>query len=157
MPKLAPLVLVVFLSACGSGGAGQTETVIVATETVVETLTTTEAASAPLATPTFKLPSGNIGCASSEGVLVCDILSGLKPEPSGQCELDWVGLELEVQGPAQPRCAGDTSFDQAAPVLDYGETWASGGIACSSTKAGLECRNRDGRGFSLARTAWTTA
>jgi hypothetical protein len=152
--KLAPLVLLALICACGSG-TGQTETVIVATQTVVDTVTqTSQAAPAPLATPTFKLPSGNIGCAFGEGVLVCDVLSGLKPEPPVQCELDWVGVELETRGPASPRCAGDTAFDQSAPVLAYGETWASDGIACSSAKSGLTCRNRDKRGFSLARDAW---
>lgn len=153
--KLAPIVLVVLLCACGGGTADRTETVVVATETVVETVTATEAAAAPLAGPTFKLPSGNIGCTFGEGVLVCDILSGLKPEPSRPCELDWVGLELESLGPAQPRCAGDTAFDQNAPVLGYGQTWARDGFECSSATTGLTCRNRDAKGFSLARLAWS--
>jgi hypothetical protein len=100
------------------------------------------------------MPSKNIGCQTSQGVLVCDILSGLKPEPDQQCELDWTGMEMESLGPAQPRCAGDTAYDQTAPVLQYGDAWQHGGFICSSLEAGLTCHNKDGRGFSLSRDAW---
>lgn len=127
---------------------------MVATETVVETVTATQAAPVPLATPTFQLPSGNIGCTLSEHVLVCDILSGLSPEPSQPCELDWTGIEVEASGPAQPRCAGDTAFDQKAPVLQYGSRWELDGFTCSSATTGLTCENRGGHGFSLARAGW---
>jgi hypothetical protein len=154
MRRLALVVPLLLLAGCGSG-AGQTETVVVATETVLHTVT----ASAPQAAldgDTFKLPSGNIGCTLSENVLVCDILSGLDPEPSAPCELDWTGIELEAAGPASPRCAGDTSFDQAFPVLGYGRMWKNGAFNCSSATSGLTCENGDGHGFSLARAAWET-
>jgi len=150
------------LAAAACGGAS-TETVIVTgtpqTETHTVTVTLepepTVSTSAPaLKTPTFQMPSKNIGCATSEGVLVCDILSGLKPEPKQQCEVDWTGMEMERLGPAQPRCAGDTAYDQSAPVLEYGTSWSRGGFTCVSQKSGVQCRNEENHGFLLARTVW---
>ena len=154
MRRLALVLLILVLAGCG-GGAGQTETVVVATETVVETVTA-PAPQASLGGASFRLPSGNIGCTLSENVLVCDILSGLNPEPSQPCELDWTGIELAAGGAARPRCAGDTSFDQSAPVLEYGDTWERGGFTCSSAVTGLTCENTAGHGFSLARAGWET-
>jgi hypothetical protein len=101
------------------------------------------------------MPSKNIGCGTSEGVLVCDILSGLKPEPERKCELDWTGMEMERLGPSQPRCAGDTAYVQSAPVLQYGSTWRRDGFTCVSQQSGLQCRNQENQGFLLARNSWT--
>ncbi len=134
------LLLGVVLAAAACGGAS-TETVTVTgtpqTETHTVTVTLepeqTVSTSAPaLKTPTFQMPSKNIGCATSEGVLVCDILSGLKPEPKQKCELDWTGMEMERLGPSQPRCAGDTAYVQSAPVLQYGTSWSRDGFTCVS-------------------------
>ena len=83
------LLLGLLLAAAACGG-GTTETVTVTgtpqSETTTVTVTLepepTISTTAPaLKTPTFQMPSKDIGCATSEGVLVCDILSGLKPEP----------------------------------------------------------------------------
>lgn len=157
------LLLGVVLAAAACGGAS-TETVTVTgtpqTETHTVTVTLepepTVSTSAPaLKTPTFQMPSKNIGCATSEGVLVCDILSGLKPEPKQKCELDWTGMEMERLGPSQPRCAGDTAYVQSAPVLEYGSTWRRDGFTCVSQRSGLQCRNQENHGFLLARNAWT--
>ncbi|MEM7645121.1 MAG: DUF6636 domain-containing protein [Pseudomonadota bacterium] len=38
-------------------------------------------------------------------------------------------------------------------VADYGQTGEFIGIACTSERTGLTCRNSDGRGFSLSRRA----
>lgn len=157
------LLLGVVLAAAACGGAS-TETVTVTgtpqTETHTVTVTLepepTVSTSAPgLKTPTFQMPSKNIGCATSEGVLVCDILSGLKPEPKQKCELDWTGMEMERLGPSQPRCAGDTAYVQSAPVLQYGTSWSRDGFTCVSQENGLQCRNEENHGFLLARNAWT--
>ena len=157
------LLLGVVLAAAACGGAS-TETVTVTgtpqTETHTVTVTLepepTVSTSAPaLKTPTFQMPSKNIGCATSEGVLVCDILSGLKPEPKQKCELDWTGMEMERLGPSQPRCAGDTAYVQSAPVLQYGTSWSRDGFTCVSQENGLQCRNQENHGFLLARNAWT--
>lgn len=104
----------------------------------------------------FQTPSGNIGCAFAGAVLRCDILSGLVPSP-GECELDWVGLVLAADAPAAPNCAGDTAYDQDAPVLAYGGTWQSGAFTCTSRLAGLTCTSGDGHGFTLARAGWTSS
>ena len=105
---------------------------------------------------TFRMPSGNIGCAHFGTTLRCDILTGLRPEPAAACALDWTGLPLGARGRARPTCAGDTAFDRRAPVLRYGTTWRRGGISCASRRSGLRCANRSGRGFDLARERWRT-
>ena len=157
------LLLGVVLAAAACGGAS-TKTVTVTgtpqTETHTVTVTlepepTVSTSAPPLKTPTFQMPSKNIGCATTEGVLVCDILSGLKPEPKRKCELDWTGMEMERLGPAQPRCAGDTAYDQSAPVLEYGTSWSRGGFMCASQENGVQCRNEENHGFLLARSVWT--
>lgn len=152
---LAPVLAAV---ACG----GQEAVTVTVTgrqpppETVtVEPMPTITATTPALTSPTFQMPSKNIGCAASEGVLVCDILSGLKPEPKSNCELDWTGMEMERLGPAQPRCAGDTAYVQSAPVLQYGASWSRDGFTCLSQESGLQCRNRENHGFLLARRTWT--
>ena len=151
--------LVLTLAACG-GGSTETVTVVGATQTVVDTVTVEPVPTISTTTPaltsrTLQMPSKNIGCTEGEGVLVCDILSGLRPEPKKQCELDWTGMEMETLGPAQPRCAGDTAYDQSAPVLEYGTAWSRGGFTCVSMSNGLECRNRENHGFLLSRERWT--
>ena len=162
MRRLAPLVAIAFAAAACGGGTTTTETVVVATQTVVSTQTVAGATEPiPTVTPsslssrTFQMPSKNIGCTVGEGVLVCDILSGLNPEPKKSCELDWTGMEMETLGTAQPRCAGDTAYDQNAPILAYGKTWSRDHFVCSSAATGLTCWNNDGRGFTLSREAWT--
>ena len=157
------LGLVLAAAACG-GGTTETVTVTETPQTETNTVTVTvtlepestiSTSAPPLKTPTFQMPSKNIGCATSEGVLVCDILSGLKPEPTQKCELDWTGMEIERLGPSQPRCAGDTAYVQSAPVLHYGSTWSRDGFTCVSQENGTQCRNQENHGFLLARNAWT--
>ena len=159
MGRLLLLVgLLLSVAACG-GKEATTVTVtgrVPAPETVTEepalAVTTSEV---KLHSRTFQMPSKNIGCTEGEDVLVCDILSGLNPEPKKNCELDWSGMEMEKLGPAQPRCAGDTAYDQSAPVLEYGAAWSRSGFTCVSMESGLECRNEDRRGFFLSREKWT--
>jgi hypothetical protein len=160
--RLLPLVAIALAFAACGGGTTTTQTVVVATQTVISTETVAGAGQpiptvteSSLSSQTFQMPSQNIGCSQSEDVLVCDILSGLNPKPKRSCELDWTGMEMERNGPAQPRCAGDTNYDQNAPVLAYGNTWGREGFVCSSASTGLTCWNRDGHGFSLARERWT--
>jgi hypothetical protein len=136
----------------GCGGSKETRTTVV---TVTNVSTVTSAAPQPTAHHRrFQMPSRNIGCGFDAGVLRCDILSGLQPEPGGPCELDWTGIVLEAEGPASPQCAGDTIYEASAPVLAYGETWSREGITCDSTRSGLDCRSVEGHGFKLARAAW---
>src|SRR4051812_13204261 len=156
------------LAAAGCGGGNDTSTptdIVGPTQTIVETQTLAETQTVvvtlsgttgktTLSGPAFQLPSKNIGCATGEGVLVCDVLSGLSPEPKRKCEVDWTGMEMERLGPAQPRCAGDTAYDQKSPVLQYGRSWAKDGFSCESAQTGLRCRNQEGHGFTLSRENW---
>jgi len=102
----------------------------------------------------FRTPSGNIACGLFGSVLRCDILSGLRPEPRGACELDWTGLTLTAGGRARPTCAGDTVFDPRASILGYGKSWKRAGFTCLTTRSALVCTNRRGNGFLLAREGW---
>ncbi len=117
-------------------------------------------AAAPLATPTFKMPSGNIVCAVSTATgpflpsLRCDILSGLRPEPTRLCEGDWTGLSLRRIGKGRAVCAGDTVYDRRAPALAYGRVWARNGFRCVSRTQGLTCTKAGGNGFFLSRHRW---
>ncbi len=113
-------------------------------------------AHAQLTTKMFRTPSGNIGCAIFSGTLRCDVLSGLNPEPQGDCELDWTGLFVKASGKAGPVCAGDTVYDPDAPVLAYGGKWKRKGIVCRSRRSGLTCTNNLDHGFFLARSSWRT-
>jgi hypothetical protein len=144
----------VLVALCAGCGGDKTTRTTVVTETNVVTVTAPAPEPAPHDYARFQLPAKNIGCGYDSGVLRCDILSGLKPEPSEPCQLDWTGIVLEANGAAQPECAGDTIYDASAPILGYGEGWARNGISCESRKDGLRCENGSGHGFSLARAAW---
>lgn len=110
--------------------------------------------------PGFKTPSRNIGCgylAASAGFkasLRCDIRSGLVPEPTRKCDLDWTGLTIGPTGRARAVCAGDTAYDPSFRVLAYGKTWRRGGIRCFSRRTGVTCTNPRGHGFFLSRKSW---
>jgi hypothetical protein len=155
MKALAPILVLAAAVVAGCGGSTKTETTVV-TVTNVSTVTA-PAAAADHDYARFQMPSHNIGCGVDSGVLRCDILSGLDPEPSQTCELDWTGVVLEADRAAQPECAGDTVYDASAPVLQYGETWAREGISCLSTQEGLDCKDAGGHGFHLARKAWSVS
>jgi hypothetical protein len=159
---LAVAVLLV-LAACGGAGSANTTVVTVtnvSTVTSAQTGTVTSGSSfaATRHYARFRMPSKNVGCIyeASSNFIRCDILSGLVPEPSKPCELDWTGFVIEATGPVQPECAGDTVYDVNAPTLEYGERWSRGGISCESLEAGLRCQNGAGHGFTLARGASTT-
>lgn len=162
-PCLAGLAIVLVLVGCGGQ---EDESVPLGTPTTPATIqeaetstvevgpATTIGGEPPLASDSFRMPSGNIGCRTGEGFLRCDILSGLKPEPEGKCQLDWTGLSLSATGPAEPVCAGDTAYDTGGPVLEYGHAWQRGEFYCASTTSGLRCVRNDGPGFFLSRRRW---
>jgi uncharacterized protein DUF6636 len=110
---------------------------------------------------TFRTPSRNIACGyfarssfNKRAYLRCDVLSGLKRPPRRSCPGDWVGASMTAAGRAGAVCAGDTVYDNRAPILRYGRTWRLGGFICVSRTTGLTCRNRTGHGFLLARERW---
>jgi hypothetical protein len=155
MRAVAFVVVALALLAAGCGGSTETRTNVV-TVTNVSTVTA-PATAADHDYMRFQMPSHNVGCGLDSGVLRCDILSGLQPEPTEPCELDWTGVVLEAQGAAQPECAGDTVYKASSPVLEYGETWSREGLSCLSLESGLECRNNGGHGFKLARASWSVS
>src|SRR6266508_2895340 len=98
--------------------------------------------------PSFRMPSRNIGCAYFADrdfggpLLRCDLLSGLRPKPSGRCrEGVWSALSMTPRGKARPICISDTVYDNRAPILAYGRSWSRGGFTCTSRQTGLTCRN----------------
>ena len=123
-----------------------------------QTLVACKALGYPIVTTTtFKMPSGNIGCALLGTTLRCDIRSGLKPPPAKACAGDWTGAVLAATGKAKPSCASDTIYDDSAPVLDYGSTWGGGGLSCLSSTSGLQCSSTAGHSFFLSRGSWSVS
>jgi Family of unknown function (DUF6636) len=111
----------------------------------------------PLRSEVFRMPSRNIYCMRFKDALRCDVLSGLVPEPSGDCELDWTGMFLVASSRrVGPECAGDTVAQSDAPVLNYDTEWTGNGLSCDSHESGLVCWNSWGRGFTLSSEEWRT-
>ena len=113
---------------------------------------------------TFKTPSGNIVCAYSQWgsreSVRCDIRSGMTPKPSRPrgCNLDYgQGLSVSGTGRGRVTCAGDTILGMGGRALLYGTTFRRGRIACTSSKAGLRCTNKEGHGFFLSRERWSVS
>jgi hypothetical protein len=104
----------------------------------------------------FVLPSGNIGCLLVEGMLWCEIGSGLEPPPGDTCPSGWGVVTLAPAGPGEPSCSGarDISRFDPSPVLGYGETWSDGGISCTARETGLSCANETGGYLFLSRARW---
>lgn len=108
----------------------------------------------------FRSPSGNILCLLETGdagsTATCDILergTSATPRPRPKdCDLEW-GIRYSVGESGAPEmiCEGDFIGSAQSPILTYGSTLQLGGIACSSSEAGVECRNEQGHGFSLSK------
>jgi hypothetical protein len=108
----------------------------------------------------FRMPSNNVFCAyivSSQPYakyLRCDIMSGIKPKPSGARCVEGsrgVSADIDVTGKATFPCSSDSVYNKQAKKLAYGKTWRRGGFTCKSSKAGLRCSNLSGHGFFLSR------
>ena len=111
-------------------------------------------------TTVFHTPSKNIYCygeVAGEGTTMdCELLTQtntkpLRPKPA-DCDLDW-GSRFAVKddGKATMVCAGDTLRSDGAVNLPYGKRLDFYGIACTSTKQGLECINDDAHGFKISK------
>ncbi len=108
----------------------------------------------------FQTPSGNIACILSDEGARCDIAKRdwNAPRPAG-CpgQMDYgQGLTVEDgDGPGTVVCAGDTTLDPSAPVLDYGESTSVGDFTCTSEEDGVTCRDDgDNRGFFISKQAY---
>jgi Family of unknown function (DUF6636) len=163
------LLATLLQTACGDGDEPEAVSVstvtTTATVTVASTVTETETVPADtsgeaepaLSTPTFQMPSRNIGCRFGFRRLRCDILSGLEPEPDETCDFDWVGVDMGLTGPAAANCGSDTVYEAGAPTLAYGSTWSRAGIVCESDENALTCTNPEGHAFALARGSWSVS
>ena len=100
----------------------------------------------------FHFKSGNIACLYDSGKLRCDIYSGLKPQPTKQCQYFWKAAMLNHDGRATWLCIIDSIYDANAPVLSRGQTWHRDGITCVHRLRGLRCHNGVGHGFFLSRS-----
>jgi Family of unknown function (DUF6636) len=68
------------------------------------------------------------------------------------CDLEWGdSYELAKTGRAIVVCHGDTAIDPRAKVLAHGKTWRTSSFTCTSSTAGLRCKNGSGHGFFLNR------
>jgi hypothetical protein len=109
----------------------------------------------------FQTPSGNIACILSDEGARCDIAKRdwNAPRPAS-CppQMDFgQGLTVsdEGDGPGTVVCAGDTTLDPSAPVLDYGESTSVGDFTCTSEEDGVTCRDDgDNRGFFISKQAY---
>lgn len=107
----------------------------------------------------FQTPSKNIACAIGAGRARCDIKDRTwspGPRPSGcSTETDFgQGLDVQTTGEGEVVCAGDTTLNPGAPVLQYGQDSQTGGFTCFSRQAGMTCRNAGGHGFFLNRDSY---
>jgi hypothetical protein len=107
----------------------------------------------------FRTPSKNIHCGymdfDGRPSVRCDI-SAFTPtigERPTDCNLDWGGAFAVAEGDPQGMmlCHGDTVISPDASTLPYGESFARGGITCTSATSGLTCENSDGHGFFLSK------
>lgn len=112
----------------------------------------------------FRTPTGNIGCAFSEGLtgdltptIRCDIRSRLVPEPRPPkgCQLDsGDSIQITRFGNAILVCHGDTAIDPQSRILAYGHTFRRDGVGCVSRAVGITCTNARGHGFFMSRQSW---
>jgi hypothetical protein len=105
-------------------------------------------------TTQFSIPSRNIGCMGDSTFVRCDISqTRVKPPPKPRsCRFDWGNaFQLGPRGRARRVCVSDSALGSRR-ILRYGQTQRLGRrISCTSRRAGLTCRNRDGHGFFLSR------
>jgi hypothetical protein len=177
-PAALPLVLAALVAGCGGGGTTTTVIEKTVTEKVEvpvkgsgggggrEETAATEAATKKVAEEaqqpkriihlrTFRVPSGNIGCAMYEGGARCDIHKrdwAPLPRPA-ECPKEvgyGQGLQVARSGQASFVCAGDTALDPSSSALSYGTASRVGGSECISRSDGVTCVNQAGHGFFIS-------
>lgn len=103
----------------------------------------------------FQMPSGNVFCYADQDGIRCDIIQTTNPRPAppNDCEFDYGNaFWLPVSGKAELICVSDSVVAAKAPVLKYEQTWQANGLACTSNKQGLTCKNKEGHGVHLRRS-----
>lgn len=106
----------------------------------------------------FRSPSDNLHCSiytfEGQPQVRCDRVqfTDAPPRPD-DCDLDWGhAFWVGATGKGQGACAGDTIISRTSPVLDYGRSVELDGVRCLSEQTGMICKNREGGGFSIARS-----
>jgi hypothetical protein len=149
-------------------GASVSKTVIHKTVTEGASTTASSSTTQPTSTTTttqavhltsFQSPSHNIGCVIAAGTARCDIRSRTwspPPRPASCSSQVDFGQGLEVgKAAASFVCAGDTTLNPSAKVLDYGTATQSGTFSCLSETSGITCKNADtGHGFFLSQQSY---
>lgn len=104
---------------------------------------------------TFRMPSGNIGCAMEEDGVVCAIAVFDYPPPAlDGCEGETgAAFRLDARGTA-PLCTTGTVEVDDAPELAYGESRTVGEFICTSSETGVSCRNAVGHEMTLRRGSY---
>ncbi len=172
--RLIACALALGLAASAAGCGDATKTVTVPVTRTVAPGTVTPTTQTPPTTPTdtvvlttksvnepsFRSPTGNIGCIVASGIARCDLRKRDWPLPDrpGNCptEVDYgQGLQVGRTGRGRVVCAGDTTLDPTATKLGYGTQSVVGPFTCVSQEAGMTCTNtRTGHGFFLSRQAY---
>lgn len=105
----------------------------------------------------FTLPSQNISCGFSSrerGDVLCQIESfDYTPGPSGDCHGGgfWGNAVQLTAAGVRFVCGG--GVESGGPTLDYGRQLTVGTMICTSTEAGVTCKDTTtGHGFALARS-----
>jgi len=104
---------------------------------------------------TFRLPSGNIGCAlDADGVLCAiDAFDYEAPEIAGCAGDTGVAFRIDASGTSPVCSAGKPALGEVQE-LPYGESETAGEFTCDSTEAGVACRNSLGHEITLRRSAY---
>jgi hypothetical protein len=113
----------------------------------------------------FQMPSHNVFCIIEQGDgsqptdLRCDIqqVTTKAPKPPKSCPLSW-GDAFGINASSNVGylvCHGDTTRNDALPVLAYGANWSVDGFTCQSATSGVRCVNGKGHGFQLAKAKQT--
>jgi hypothetical protein len=119
--------------------------------------------------PGVRTPSRNIGCLLVPGrspSLLCSLTrAGYSARLQSQCMtpggagVDWHGFTLSSTGKGLLNCSGGSLVNLATQrpsysTLAYGHVRRLGPFACSSSRAGLTCRNGRGHGLFISRESW---
>ena len=105
----------------------------------------------------FVTPSGNIGCTYIPFDGAGGIATGVNG-PELHCYRLYGKFEAVSLGPVAKALKlvvrGKLACCKTRNVLAYGNTWATGGYACTSKRSGLACR-RGKHGFSISAASIT--
>lgn len=119
--------------------------------------------------PGIRTPSRNIGCLLLPGrspTLLCSVTrAGYSVRLQSRCMapagagVDWHGFTLSSTGKGLLNCSGGSLVNPATQrrsysTLAYGRVRRLGPFACSSSRAGLTCRNGRGHGLFISRGSW---